>query len=344
MLAFDVFSDEAFQATELKELVDSIVYIPQMLNNMNLFEVETISTETVTLRRNDETLEFVPTTERGSPRSLPGKDRGKVYQLPTLNLRQEDRIKAIELQNLVNEYMPFEVALANAEDEVDKRLRKLMRKLEFTREFHRFNAIAGLVLDADRSLILDLYQAFGFTQPAPVMFNFATLTEGNLRNYVTQRIYRPMMRQLNARKGPNTRIGALCSDDFWDKMMLSPEIRKTYEIQQQGQELRDQKAWQSLNFAGVEWSNFMGTDDNSTIAIPAGRARFFPIGATEIFKEYRAPGEEMRAMNRPGEEFYQYVIPDSRAPVYMDHVDLYLDAHPLFACIGPDVLMEGQAQ
>jgi len=344
MLAYDVFSDNAFQATELVEAVGNIVYIPQMLNQMGLFEVEPLSTTTVTIYKSNETLEFVPTTERGAPRSLPNRDRKFLRQLQTINLRQEDRINANEVQNIVNEFLPFDQALSNAEDEVDKRMAKLMRKLEFTREYHRFMALGGIVLDADGSLIVNYFDEFGITKPAAITFDFANLDRGALRTRVTQLVFRPMMRQLNARKNPNTRIGALCSDTFWDKMMQNPEIYRSFETQQLGAELREQKAWQSINFAGVEWVNFMGTDDNTTIAIPDGKCRFFPINATDVFKEYRSPGEEWTAVNQPGQEFYPYVIPDVRSQVgYMAYVDLMLDAHPLFACIAPDVLMEGQA-
>ena len=341
MLAYDVFTDNAFQATEIQEAVGNIVYVPQMLNAMNLFEVEPLHTTTVGVYKMNDSLAFVPTTERGAPRSLPERDRRSLVQLETVNLRQEDRINSAELQNIVNEFMPFATALQRADDEVDKRMRKLMNKLEFTREYHRFAALNGILLDADGSVIFNFYQEFGLTQPAAIVFDFPNTDEGALRTYIAQHVFRPMMRQLNSRKSPSTTIGALCSDSFYDAMVQAPEIYKSYQIQQQGAELRANKTWGSFEFAGVTWYNFQGTDDNSTIAVPDGDCRFFPIGATDVFKEYRSPGEEWRVVNSLAEEFYSYVVPDPRAPNYMAFVDLYLDAHPLFACIAPDVLMRG---
>lgn len=348
MLAYDVFSDNIFQGTEIQETVGQMVYIPQALNAMNLFEVDPIRTTTVGVYKSNETLEFIPTTERGSPRSLPGRDSKQLVQLSTVNLRQEDRINSHEVQNIIQEYMPLDVALENADAEVDKRLRKLMRKLEFTREYHRFAALNGILLDADGTPIVNYFDAFGIVQPAAVTFAMATLTEGAFRERITQQVYRPMMRQLGARKGPGTRIGAMCSDSFFDKLLKNPEVREVWKLQQTGRDaaggdLTDQKAWQSVVFAGVEWFNFMGTDDGTSIAVPADTCRFFPIGATDVFKEFRSPGEEWSVVNQPGEEFYAYVVPDPRGPAYVAFVDLYLDAHPLFACIAPDVLMRGQA-
>lgn len=343
MLAFDVFTDERFQATELREVTDNIVYIPQTLNQMNLFEADPIRTTTVTVYQGTEGLEFIPTTERGSPRVLPGRDSKRLVQLETVNLRQEDRINAGEVQNIVNEFIPFDQALSNADEEVEKRMRKLMRKLEYTREYHRFAALSGFLLDANGSIIYNYFEAFGLVKPAAVAFDFSVLDKGALRTLVTAQVFRPMQRQLQRRGSPVARIGSLCSDSFYDKMLQNPEIYKSYETQQNGAELREQRAWQSFNFAGVEWINYMGTTDNTTIAIPENRCRFFPIGATDVFKEYRSPGEEWNEVNTLGEEFYSYVVPDPRAPQYMAFVDLYLDSHPLFACIAPEVLLDGVA-
>ena len=341
MLAYDVFSDNAFQATEITEAVGNIVYVPQMLNQMNLFEIEPLRTTTVGIYKKNETLALVPTTERGTQRVLPERDARSLIQLPTLNLRQEDRIDSGEIQNIVQEFMPFDQALMNAMDEVDNRQRKLMRKLELTREFHRMAALQGILLDADGSVIMNFFQQFGFTQPAPIVFNFSTMDEGALRAYVASQVFRPMMRQLNSRKTPQTRIGAFCGDNFYDKLTSAPEIRKTYLNQQEAADLRGTvgRVWGTFQFADVSWINFQGTDDNTTIAIAPNECKFFPIGATDVYKEFRSPGEEWRQVNQLGQEFYSYVIPDVRAPIYMDHVNIYLDAHPLFACIAPDVLL-----
>jgi len=340
MLAYDVFTDNAFTAIEVTEAVGNIVYIPQTLNNMNLFEVEPIRTTNVAIYRKNETLALVPTTERGTQETLPERDRRSIRYLPTVRLAQTDRINADELQNIVGETIPFDTALQNALDEVDSRQRKLMRKLEYTREFHRLAAVQGFLLDADGSVIMNYYEEFGFTQPAAISFNFTTLTEGQLRAYIAKNIARPMIRQLGARMVPGTRIAAFCGDDFFDKMTMAPEIRQTYLNHAAASELRNSNVFESFTFAGVEWINFRGTDDNSTIAIAPNEAKFFPVGAVDVFKEYRAPGEDMPFVNQLGREFYSMVSPDPR-PNRMAYVDLWLYAYPLLACIGPDVLMRG---
>lgn len=340
MLAYDVFTDEAFHAIEVTEAVGNIVYIPQTLNALNLFEVEPIRTTDVAISRRDETLVLVPMTERGSQETLLERDSRSTRKISTVRLAQTDRINAASLQNIVAENMPFDQALQNALDEVDDRQRKMMRKLELTREYHRLAAMQGYLLDADGSVAYNYFEEFGFTQPAEILFDFRNMTEGALRAFVSQNVARPMVRQLNGRVTPATRIGALCGDNFYDKMTMAPEIRQTYLNYAAAAELRQSNIWGSFQFAGVEWMNFRGTDDGSTIAIDQDDVKFFPIGATDVFKEYRAPGEDFPFVNELGREFYSMVSPDPR-PGRFAYVDCWLYAYNLLACISPDVLMRG---
>jgi len=340
MLAYDVFTDEAFHAIEVTEAVGNIVYIPQTLNRLNLFEVEPMRTTDVAITKKNDSLVLVPTTERGAQETLLERDTRSVRKLSTVRLAQTDRINAASLQNIVAENMPFDAALQNALDEVDSRQRKMMRKLEFTREYHRLAAIQGYLLDADGSVLFNYFEEFGFTAPAAILFDFKNATDGSLRTFVSQNVARPMSRQLNSRLTPTTRIGALCGDNFFDKLTQAPEIRQTYLNYAAASELRESNIWGTFPFAGVEWMNFRGTDDGSTIAIGTNDCKFFPIGATDVFKEYRAPGEDFEFVNELGREFYSMVSPDPR-PNRMAYVDAWLYAYNLLACIAPDVLMKG---
>lgn len=340
MLAYDVFTDEAFHAIEVTEAVGNIVYIPQTLAALNLFEVEPIRTTDVAISKKNESLVLVPTSERGAQETLLERDSRSIRKISTVRLAQTDRINAASLQNIVAENMPFEAALQNALSEVDDRQRKMMRKLEYTREYHRLAAMQGFLLDADGSVIFNYFEEFGFTQPAAILFDFANTSEGALRAFVANNIARPMSRQLNSRMTPSTRIGALCGDNFFDKLTMSKEIRQTYLNYAAAAELRQSNVWGQFPFAGVEWMNFRGTDDNSTIAIGPNDCKFFPIGAVDVFKEYRAPGEDFPFVNELGREFYSMVSPDPR-PNRMAFVDTWLYAYNLLACIAPDVLMRG---
>lgn len=346
MLAYDVFADDGFSVAEVREAVNNITYIPQALNRMGIYIPDSIRTTDVMITRRGESLVLVPTTERGSRRTRPERDRRNIRRISTISLRQEDRINAGELQNIVAEGVPFDVAFDSAWDEVDKRQRKLIRKLELTKEFHRLAGVNGYVLDADGSIIYDIYEEFGFIRPAAVLID-PTLVEGEFRKQITQLVVRPMERQLTvAGLGTPTSIVALCGDEFYDEITTAKEIRETYLNTQQAQELRNGFApvWDEFRYGGVRWMNYRGTNDNTTIKIQDNQCRFFPVGAEDLFAEYRAPGENWDEQNTPGEEFYSYVIPDPRSAVseVMMFVDLIVDSHFLMLCQAPEALLPGQ--
>lgn len=341
MLAYDVFTNDAFRAIEVTEAVGNIVYIPQALAQMNIFEVEPISTIDVAIYRRGQSLSVVPTTPRGSQETLPERDTNSIRKISTVRLAQTDRINSHELQGIVVDGRPYDANLDRAMDEVDRRQRKLIAKLELTREMHRLAALQGILLDADGSVIMNYFTEFGFTQPAEISFNFTTLVGGALREYITQQVKRPIATILRntGRVGASTRIGALCGDQFYDALLKNAEVRETYLGYAAAADLREAKFWDTFNFGGVEWMNWEGSTD-SNLNIPTNKCKFFPIGAQDVFKEYRAPGEDMDLINEPGREFYSMVSPDPR-PNRSAYVDLFLYAYPLFACIGPDTLLRG---
>ena len=342
MLAYDVFTNDAFSVAEVREAVDNMVYIPQELNRLGIFTPDPISTTTVIITRNSETLALVPITERGSQPTLLERDKRSARSLSTVALRQEDRINSESLQNIAPEGAPFEVALERGMAEVDKRQRKMMRKLELTREYHRLAAINGYVLDADGSVVLDYYTEFGLVRPAAVLIDTA-LTDGALRKAITQNIKRPMATALTtAGRNLPTRLLALCGDEFYDELITAPEIRETYKIQQAGAELRAElKLYDSFDFAGVTWMNYRGAIGTAAFGVPADECIFVPIGVEDMWVEFRSPGEDMREVNQPGKEFYSYVSPDFR-PNMMQWVDVFLYAYPLFACLVPEALLRGK--
>lgn len=342
MLAYDIFQDDAFTVAELREMVDDLVYVPDELNRLGIFTPDPIATTNVMIARNAETLSLVPLTERGAPRTRLERDSRNVRYLPTFRLAQEDRINAQILQNIAPEGRPFDQALGRALDEVEKRNRKMMRKLELTREYHRMAALQGYVLDADGSVVLDIYDEFGIARPAAVTIDPATLTDGALRKKIYTDVIRPVTAALNlsGRAAPRGFI-ALCGNTFFDELITAPEIRDTYKIAMQGAELRDGFVpYSAFDFGGVRWMNYRGTVDGTTVAVPDDECIFVPLGVEDMFAEFRAPGENMNDVNEEGREFYAAVSPDYRPNVF-EWVDLFLSAYPLYACLVPEALLRG---
>ncbi|MER8124679.1 major capsid protein, partial [Acinetobacter baumannii] len=89
---------------------------------------------------------------------------------------------------------------------------------------------------------------------------------------------------------------------------------------------------------GVTWHNYRGTDDNTTVAIDPDEAKFFPVGARDVFKKAMAPAEFGPFMNTPGKDVYAINIPDRDRQAWT-RGEQY--SYPLYFCQRPDVLRKG---
>lgn len=136
-------------------------------------------------------------------------------------------------------------------------------------------------------------------------------------------------------------VHALAADDFYDALIGHALVRDTYLNWSAAQDARQNLAFRSFTFGGIVWHNYRGTDDNSTVAIPAGKAKFFPVGAPGVFQHIRSPMESTEFVNTPGREVYYRTVPDRDRDMWVD-VEAY--AYPLFICTRPGLLMRAKKQ
>lgn len=349
-LSLDIFNNNAFSVANLQRVVDNATYVPQILGSMGIFEPEPLDTDKVIIYEEDSVIRVIPTTERGAPDITQTRDEGRFYALRTPRLSKKDTVRASELMGIANTALPQNIRLRNAQDLTIRRTNKLKADLEMTKERHRLGALLGTVLDADGSrVIYNSFTTFGVSPPSFIDFDFDTLTEDELALYIQNQIYMPMMRSLKDRKTPSTRIVALVGDTFWNDLLSHPAVRSIWKRQEEGRAiamamnpLAKSWAWQTLDYADVTWVHYMGTDDGTTIAINTAEARFFPMGARDVFKVYYAPGETMVQVQQKGQSQYLMIQPDVRTNV-ADHVDFWVRSYPLYACIYPKVLLKGQS-
>lgn len=338
-LALDIFRTDDFVATEMTEMVGDIDTVPNQLATMGIFEDEYLRTTTVTLVAKDNLLERVATSERGAPEQLKGRSGRTLRQLEGPRLAQRDRINSKEVENLLNPMLPTATRLDNAMELVAERQKALKDDDENTREYHRFGALSGIILDADGTTeVADFYEEFGIAQPAAIELDLATITADDLRGDIDETIIMPMRRILKGRLTPNTRYQALVSDEFWSKLIRHPGVQRIWELQESKVDmLGESMAWKSLTFGGVTWHHYYGSDDE-TLQVPAGQAKVFPTGAKDVFKAYHFPGESFTEVNEKAKDIYSVVSPDNR-PNMFEWVDIYVRSYVLYACLAPQALM-----
>jgi hypothetical protein len=332
MASMDIFNSSAFSMTSLTGAVEKIAYKPQLLGQLGIFEPMPVRTRSVFVDRRENKLVLIPASPIGAPPKELVVDPRNAVPLKTVRLAEGFTLYAEEIQGI--RAFGNESEFAQVQTEYLRRMAKVRDDMDLTHEFHRLGALQGLLLDADgTSVIYNYFTEFGVAEPTAVDFNLEVTTT-NVRQLCADLI-RSMARSAGGSFTPATQVHALAGDAFYDALISHPNVEKTYLNWAAAADLREDKTWQSFPFGGIIWHNYRGTDDNSTVAIPTNEAKFFPVGARDIFKKAQAPAEFGPYINTLGLDTYAINIPDRDRQAWT-RGELY--SYPLYFCQRPDVL------
>jgi hypothetical protein len=298
-------------------------------------------------------LTLVQTSPRGAPAVERETERRTAQYFAVPRLRHGDTLRADEIQG-VREF-GTESEVMQLQTEVARRVAGptgLLSNLEYTYEHMRVAAVQGLLLDADGAVLYNWFDQFGIVAPAEVAFNLAAKLPGTLRP-IANGIVRSVARAAQgAFVGGSSEVMAMCGDQFWDELTTHPDVEKTYLNWQEAVELRKgismglggsgdvAGAFASMTFAGINWFNYRGSDDGTTIGVATDKVKFFPRGAPGIFRVAWAPAENFTYVNTLGKpQYVQPIFDIARNEWWRVEVSSY----PLFICTRPEVLLTGKA-
>lgn len=333
MANMNIFNNSAFSAMSLTGMVQKVPFVPSLLGSLGIFEPIPVRTRDLYVERRSNELKLIPVSDVGAPPDPLDRAVRDVVSLRTVRLAKRDVLHASEIDGV--RAFGMESELESMQAEVARRTAMLRADMEATHEFHRFGAIQGRILDADGvSVVRDYFADFGIT-PAPSVSITLSSTTANLRKEISA-----VVREITVASGgailPTTRIHALAGDEFFDALVTHPQVERTYLNYVAAAELRGgTMPFGTFDFGGVVWHNYRGTDDGSSIAIPANQAKLFPVGARDVFKVAYAPHQSMDFIGTPGQETYLVTIPDRERNMY---VALEMYSYPLYICQRPDLL------
>ena len=339
MVTMNIFQQDAFSTIQLTTAVERNPFNPTGLGDLGIFEDAPVRTEAMMVEERDGQLVIIPFSERGQEGTQRTTEKRKARFFDIPRIMHADTITARELQGI--RAFGTESELMQLEAEVARRLSGptgLQSNVEYTWEYHRLAAVQGLLLDADGSVKYDFAAEFGRSLPAEINFNLAANVAGSLRPIINT-MARSMARASKGAMIPSSRIVGLCGDDFYDKLTTHTDVEKTYLNWAAAADLREGGAFQMLPFAGVDWVNYRGSDDASTIAVPHDKVKFFPRGAPGVFQRGLAPGESFEWVNTPGKPMYVIPIMDKDRNSWWK-MEVY--SYPLHICTRPELLYSGR--
>ena len=345
-MILDIFNDDAFSFVEMNAAIDRQTFKPQGLGNMGIFTQRPIRTESIGVEQRDGQLSLIQTSERGAPLEQSTKTRGSMKSYSTVRFGKADRILASELQFL--RQFGQEQQIAQLTTELARRLggggaensQGLIDNVQLTHEHMRLGAVQGIVLDADGTPIIDWTSEFNGTGSIKTTeFNFSS-NDGTLRKQCVK-LKRDLIRNAKGVYQPGSGIHALCGDNFYDELIRTPDVIKTFAKQEDAFNAvitNQGEAFEKFTFGGIVWENYRGTDDNSAVAIDVDECHIFPVRAPGLFMEVWSPGEKFEDIGAEGKPFIVDVLVDEKRGHY---VDLEAYSYPLHVCTNTNLLYKG---
>lgn len=341
MPGIDIFNSDAFSTFELTDALERVEYAPTLLGSLGIFEARPVRTITVSVERRENKLALVQTSPRGA--ALPRRDTDKrdIRDFRTVRVAHGDTLRSDELQSIRAFGTTSE--LQQVQEEVMRRMIGVRRDVMLTLEHMRLGAIQGIVTDADGSTIINWFTQWGISQATEIDFDLdnATPASGAVRKKCNQVVRQMVKAAEGGWVDGQTQVYALCGDNFWDDLTSHEEVIATYTGWSAAADLRNDHGnpYGAFRYGGINWLNYRGTDDGTTVAINTNEAKFFPVGGNQVFQHAMSPGESFEWVNTPGREFYSLAIPDEKRNAYVD-IEVY--SYPLFLCTRPAMLQRAK--
>lgn len=337
----DIFNNDAFSLVQMTQAIQKLPTVPSFLGSLGLFDEEGVDTNIVSVEQVGQTLQIIPTSQRGTAPPMGVNDKRTLRNFNIPRVAKADQIFAAEIQGI--RAFGTESELETVAQKVAQKQAKLLREVQMTLELHRLGAVQGILPDGKGGTLYNYFTEFGISQPSEIDFDLdnATPAEGALKNLI-QNARRSVLRALGAAAVPGqVRFVWLCGDTFYDQLTSHREVRDTYKNWEAAAALRGPvgRAFDSFTFGEMEFVNYRGSDDNSTVAIAAGQAKLVILGVPGLYRRFNGPGETMETVNTIGQPLYSMLVRDLQRNTWVQP-EVY--AYPLHIITRPEIALRGR--
>lgn len=303
-----------FDSVTLTEEVNLIANDYGMLNALNLFPSEPITTTVVGIHRVGNQLRVLPAMPRGARGAEQPADKENIFYLEVPHFPVPDAIGPADIQNkaaiVAGRPVPMTVEMATM-----KKLIKLRRRHGITREYLRFAALKGLVKDGNGRTLVDLYAFFGITKTTIdlELGTAGTNIVGKLEDIRTSVL-------TNAAGDTVSRVEAVIGSSLMGRLLQHPKFEKYWlntpaalEIMKLERTNLGQDFGRTIDTGTLLLRESVGQvpvknpgtgaiENEALMATTLGIA--YPAGTSDMFTTYDAPPHHIDHVNQPGEEIF----------------------------------------
>jgi hypothetical protein len=328
----NVFANPAFSMANLTAAINHVPNRYGRLEALNLFPAKPTRFRQILIEERNGVLNLLPTLPVGSPGTVGVRGKRKLRSFVVPHIPHDDVVAPEEVQGI--RAFGSETELETVAGVLAQHLETMRNKHAITLEHLRMGALKGVILDADGSVLYDLFDEFGITSKST---SFALASDGtNVRQKCIDVLAHI---EDNLRGEFITSVRCLCSPEFFEKLTGHTKVEKAYENFQQGVMLRDDVR-AGFTFGGITFEEYRGqaTDGNgaSRRFIAAGEAHAFPVGTVDTFATYFSPADFNETVNTLGQPLYAKQEPRK----FERGTDLHTQSNPLPMCHRPGVLVK----
>jgi hypothetical protein len=309
-MQLDVFTGDAFSMHSLTATFIKLPYQPMRLGALKLFQESGMRTTYADVESMDGRLSLIQSSPRGGVAADPlGSNKRKLRTFKAYHFERQSKVYADEVQSI--RAFGSETELQQVETIVQERLAELRPMHEVTQEYHRANALQGLLLDADGSTLLNLFTEFGVAQQVE-NFPFSVVATDVRALIVAAK--RLAENELGGQVITGWR--GFCSGEWFDAFVGHASVVEALKFQE-SQVLRSdiRAGWE---YAGVTWEEYVGgvpkpesAGGGTASFFPANVAFLVPTVAPSIFITRFAPADYEETVNTLGLPLYAKSVPDS---------------------------------
>jgi hypothetical protein len=326
------FNSPAFHMSALTAAINIIPNRYGRMESMGLFPPKPVRTRQIIVEERNGVLNLLPTLPPGAPGTVGTRGKRSVRSFVIPHIPHDDVVLPEEVQGI--RAFGSETEMETVAGVMARHLETMRNKHSITLEHLRMGALKGVILDADGSVIYDLFDEFGIS-PSTISFDL-----GNVNSNVKKKSL-DVLRHLeeNLRGEFMTGVRVLCSPEFFDAFTEHAKVKDAYALWQQGaMQINDMRA--GFTFAGLTFEEYRGQamDANgvSRRFIAAGEAHAFPLGTIDTFSTYFAPADFNETANTLGQALYAKQEPRK----FERGTDLHTQSNPLPMCHRPGVLIK----
>jgi hypothetical protein len=327
------FDHPAFSMTALSAAINILPNSYDRLGEMGLFADKPQRFRQIAVEEQHGVLTLLPTMAPGSPGTLGMRGKRKLRSFTIPHIPHDDVVLPQEVQGI--RAFGSETEMVTIAGIMADHLQTMRNKHAITLEHLRFGALKGEILDADGSVLYNLFDEFGIPEPTPFVFHF-TDPKADIKKTCLS-VLRSIEDNLHGERC--TGLQCFVGETFFDALTSHPTIKEAYNRWQDGQALRSDMR-NGFPFGGLTFEEHRGrawtADGVEHRFVDPSEGHAFPLGTLNTFATYYAPADFNETANTIALPLYAKQEPRK----FERGTDLHTQSNPLPLCHRPAVLVK----